>query len=177
MPRVICETSHLRKDVPVKFSRLHLHRVREMGLQGAGRMGCMYFPTNRLSLWKSDGNLTHIRKNLVIWIPPPIPHFGSSVGSSLSRMQMVPFLFLSATMLVCVLFIVNSVWEQRTFSHLCRICSDFTQRTSFISRAAKSCWAKYWFLQLPVPWQIIINQLRKQDRWMDKASHSLVITP
>lgn len=131
-------------------------------LQGVGGMGCMHFSTHRLSLWKSRGNLTHIRKNLVFWISPPIPHFGSGVGSPHSRTQNVPFLLLSANMLVFVLFIVNSVWEQRTFTHLCHICSSFTRRTSFISRAAKSCWTCNWFLQPPVPWQVSLTSFSSE---------------
>lgn len=69
-------------------------------------------------------------KNPVFWVSPPIPRCGSSVESSLSRTQTLPFLHLSANTFVCALLIVNLFWEQRTFTH----------RTSTISGAAKSCW-------------------------------------
>lgn len=87
-------------------------------LQGVGGMGCMHFPTHRLSLWKSGGNLTHIRKNLVFWISPPIPHFGSGVGSPRSRTENVPFLLLSANIGLCALHHTFSLRTEDIYSPL-----------------------------------------------------------
>lgn len=113
-------------------------------LQGAGGMGCMCFATTGtlcekvMETWPASK----------IWYseyPLPFPTWAVVWGHPLAEHKAYPSF--SSNTLVCVLFIVNSGWGRRTFTHLCRIYSNFTRRTSFISRAAQSCWAQNWFPQ------------------------------
>lgn len=151
----------LGKDARMKFS--HLTPAQSQGNWTAGSscrewvgwVACTSPPTGSLcgkvvETWPISEKIWYSE------YPLPLPTLAAAWGHHTAEQKMYPSSSSPQT-LVFVLFIVNSVWEQRTFTHLCHICSSFTHRTSFISRAAKSCWTCNWFLQPPVPWQVSLT--------------------